>query len=297
MHMARNRGRRLPLPLPKNTVVCGELILDPSQPHNAVMPLPDDLILDVRSTPFHNVHTSDGSAIGAEFGLQLMTFLKAQAKFLHLNQVDIKVPRADKYLVRDSETAFKEACGNKMVRTWLEKRVIDEGRTAAMIVGMYTYTNATYTHTHTNQLGGGISGSSSSASGNESAGGSAGAVSLNYQAFNSPEEQIFAIEYKFVKFKLFKKKKVEDARLEVGQNRWVFYFGDRSKGVAVTASDEENILQFDLEDDESKSHAIEDKDDDDDEEEELEESENGKKDQGVIISMDFAGSLVDEVET
>lgn len=86
-----------------------------------------------------------------------MTFLKAQARAQHLDHINISVPQGTKYLVRNSEASFKQACGNSDVRAGLEEHVIDEGRKAAMIVGMYTYSNATYVHAHHNQVGGQIS--------------------------------------------------------------------------------------------------------------------------------------------
>lgn len=92
--MARNRGRRLahPLPLPKDTVLCGELTLDPSQPHNNVLPFPSDLPLDIRSEIIREVHNTQATGSGAGFWVQLMTFLKAQARALQLDDVKISVP-------------------------------------------------------------------------------------------------------------------------------------------------------------------------------------------------------------
>lgn len=282
--MARNRARRLahPLPLPKDTVLCGELTLDPSQPHNNVLPFPSDLALEIRSTPIHDIHNTRGTGIGADFGVQLMTFLTAQARALRLDHVEISVPRGTKYLVRNSETAFKTACAKDSVRTWLQEHVIDEGRTAAMIVGMYTYSNATYTHTHHNQLGGKIYASDPTGVVRVNVSTGAGAAALDHQAFNMPEEQIFAIEFKLVKFKGWTKKKVEEARLEDKPNRWEVFFGDRSKGAA--AEEKENIFEFFLDDKDQG----EDNDDDEFNEMEIEEEE------GATASMKFEGSIVDD---
>jgi len=208
--MARNRGRRLahPLPLPKDTVLCGELTLDPSQPHNNVLPFPRDLPLDIRSEIIREVHNTQATGSGAGFWIQLMTFLKAQARALQLDDVKISVPQGTKYLVRNSEPSFKTACGKQDVRNWLEEHVIDEGRKTAMIVGMYTYSNTTYVHNHHQQLGGQTS--VSDATNAASAGAEVGTAAHNQQAFNMPEEQIFAIEYKPVKFKAWTKKQIEE---------------------------------------------------------------------------------------
>jgi len=283
--MARNRGRRLarPLPLPKGTVLCGELTLDPSQPHNNVLPFPSDLPLDIRSTIIREVHNTQTTGSGAEFWAQLMTFLKAQAHALHLDHVTINVPQGTKYLVRNSEASFKRACGNQDVRTWLEEHVIDEGRKAAMIVGMYTYSNATYLHTHHNQLAGQTS--ASDATNAASAGVGGGTAALDQQAFNMPEEQIFAIEYKPVKFKAWTRKKVEEAKLEDGPNRWEVFFGDRSKGTAANLK--ENIFEFDLDDNDDDDNN--DNDDDDDELDDMEGEQEGK----YATSSKFQGSNVE----
>jgi hypothetical protein len=159
-----------------------------------VLPFPKDLALDILSADINNVHNLGGTATGANFGLQLMTFLTAQARALHLDQVEITVPRGTKYLVRNSETAFKKACGNQDVRAWLEEHVINEGRKAAMIVGMYTYTNTTYAHTRHNQVGGCTSASDPTGTVNINIALGVGAEGLDQHAFNVPDEQIFAIE-------------------------------------------------------------------------------------------------------
>lgn len=284
--MRRNRGRRLahPLPLPKDTVLCGELTLDPSQPHNNVLPFPQELALDVRSTDIHDVHNIRGTGVGADFGVQLMTFLEAQARALRLDQVVINAPRGKKYLVRNSEPSFKAACGNKDVRDWLKEHVIDEGRKAVMIVGMYTYSNATYAHTHYNQLGGRVSAPISTGIGTGNPAAGAGATALDHQAFNVPEEQIFAIEYKKVKFRALTKKKVAEAKLEEGPNRWEVFFGDRSKGAA--ADDKENIFEFNLEDEDAGEEGG---DTDDD----LNEMKDEEEAQDTPSSMNFEGSIVE----
>ena len=282
--MGRNRARRLahPLPLPKDIVLCGELTLDPSQPHNNVLPFPKHLALDIRSAEILDIHNLRGTAVGADFGLQLMTFLIAQARALHLDQVEINVPRGAKYLVRNSETAFKKACGDADVRAWLEEHVINEGRKAAMIVGMYTYTNATYSQNHQNQLGGRASGSDPTSTVNLNVALGAAAEEIDQHAFNMPDEQIFAIEYKIVKFKPWTKKKVQEARLEDGQNRWEVFFGDRSKG--AVANEKENIFEFNLDDGDADAA------DEDDETEEIEDQEGDE----AAPSMRFRGSLPDD---
>ena len=289
--MRRNRGRRLahPLPLPKGIVLCGELTLDPSQPHNNVLPFPDNISLDVRSTPIENVHTVQGTGLGADFGVQLMTFLTAQARALHLDHVDIKVPRGTKYLVRNSEPSFRRACGTEAVRDWLKEHVIDEGRKAAMIVGMYTYSNATYVRTHHNELSGRATVSTGTGTVNPTA--AAAAIALDYQAFNCPEEQIFAIEYKEVKFKTWTKKKVADAKLEDGPNRWEVFFGDRSKGAEV--DEKENIVEFNFDNGESEA---DENDDDDDMDDDLTDIADRDGSQGGALSLDFEGSteIVDD---
>ena len=246
--MARNKATRLASPLPKGTVACGDLTLDPSQPHNNIIPFPSNLTLDTRSAPIKDIHTLQGTGVAADVGVQLTTFLKAQAQALHLDQIIINAPQATRYLVYNSETSFREACGSEVIRTWLKEHVLDEGRTAAMVVGMYTYSNASYTHTHSNQLGGRASGTIPTGTINANTIGGAHAAALNHQAFNMPEEHIFAIEYKNVKFKAWAKKKVEEAKLEQKPNRWEVFFGDRSKG--APEEDIENIFEFNLDDDE-----------------------------------------------
>lgn len=148
------------------------------------------------------------------------------------------------------------------------------------MVGMYTYSNATYVHTHHNQVGGQISVSDPQDAVSAGAGG--GIAALDQQAFNMPEEQIFAIEYKPVKFKPWTKKKVEEAKLEDGPNRWEVFFGDRTK--SATTGLKENVVEFDLDDN----------DDNDDDDDELDDMDGGEE-QDAPTSMKFEGSNVDEL--
>ena len=278
--MPQVRGRRLanPLPLPKDTVLCGEIVLDPSQPYNDVVAYPEKLAsgLKILPTPLTNVHDLHGAGIGFDFKVKLMSFLTAQAKAMRLGDVEIKVARGTIYKVRDSGGAFKKACGDQEVRDWIEEHVIDEGRNAAMIVGMHTYSDATYRRTGSRQVGAGASASDPTGSTNAEATARAGAVGFDHQTFNMPDEQIFAIEYRKVMFRRWSKKMLENARLHKGPNFWEIFLGDRSKGPAT--DDEENTLQCELEDHDGTvdgEHGDNKEDEEEEEEEEEAEGETG----------------------
>ena len=286
--MARNRGRRLASPLPKNTVTGGELILDPSQPQNNLISYPKEPILDVRSIEIHNIHDPQRIDIGADLSIQLMTFLKAQAHALHLDHVQITAPKAKKYLVHNSETAFKMACKNQEIRAWLEEHVIDEGRRAAMVVGMYTYENATYVQDHRNELQGQAGASVPTDIANVKPSAGVHATFIDHRAFGIPEEHVFAIEYKWIRFKPWTKKKVEEARLDKGPNRWEVFFGDRSKG--STAEEKENIFEFSLEDD-----CNEEEEDEEAEEQVTSGEVDDDQEHNTVMSMNFDGSVVDDI--
>ena len=287
--MARNKARRLATPLPKSFVLCGQLTLDAGQPQNNSIPFPKDVSLDVRSVPIDNIQTLQNTAIGMNLAAQFTAFFTAQSRALHLDAIQINVAKATRYLVWSSEPAFKKACGNQEIRTWLEEYVIDERRTAVMVVGLYTYSNATYVHTHGNKAGGEISVSLPTEAAQARLTGGAGGAQQDHHTFGMPGEHIFAIEYKRIKFKHWSKKKVEEARLEDAPNRWEVFFGDRSKGMA-TSDDKENIFEFDLDNNENGTNS----DDDElgyDEDEDDEEGVGGPADDGV--SMTFEGSMVD----
>jgi hypothetical protein len=57
------------------------------------------------------------------------------------------------------------------------------------------------------------------------------------------DEQIFVIEYRSFIWKIFLRKKVENATL--AENRWEIFSGDRSKGTG-NDSDERTIVEFGL---------------------------------------------------
>ena len=62
-----------------------------------------------------------------------------------------------------------------------------------------------------------------------------------------PDEQIFAIEYRSLTWKTFRRKKVESAML--AENRWEIFWGDRSKG-SRNDSDDGTVVEFGLDDSE-----------------------------------------------
>ena len=287
--MPRNKARRLEAPLPKDFIACGQLTLDPSQPQNNSILYPSNLPLDVRSAPMQDVHAIQGTAISANLTAQLMTFLTSQARALRLDHVQVHVPEATRYLVWSSEPAFKKACGRDDIRSWLEEHVINEGRKAVMIVGMYTYSNATYVHTKGNGLAGGISVSMPTDVATARLAAGADGAALDHHTFGMQGEHVFAIEYRRVRFRSWTKKKIADAKLEDGPNRWEVFFGDRSKGAAA-ADEKENIVEFSLVDDGLDDDRQEDEtDDDDDDLDKMDEEENGKE-----KCTSFEGSKVDD---
>jgi hypothetical protein len=242
--MRRPHGVQLRHPLPFNAVSLGDLTLNPGIPTNDVRTYPaDQPPLTTHQNHIKSLHELQSAEVGGNISVQFQSVLQAQLQARQQRTTRVQAPLATKYMLRNSEDAFENACKDPKIRTWLSEKCVDQGRPAAMIVGMYTYSDATYEHD---------SGSSATFSGgaqdptgvtNVGVGAEASRAATTQNTYTMPDEQIFAIEYRSLTWKMFRRKTLETARLT--DNRWEIFSGDRSKG-ARGDSDDGTIVEFEL---------------------------------------------------
>lgn len=247
--MTRNHGVQLRHPLPFDAIALGDLTLNPGIPANDVRSYPPTLPeLSKHMNHIIDLQELRASEIGGNVTTQFQSFLLAKLQARHQHEGEVRVPLATKYLIRNNGDAFKAACGDPEIRSWLVEHCVDQGRPAAMIVGMYTYNDASFRDK--NVAGLEIQASAVDPSGTNNLGAQAGGVAsrLHRRTFTMPDEQIFAIEYRSLAWRTLRKKTIENARL-AEKNRWEIFSGDRSKG-AEDDAENQNMVEFELGDDE-----------------------------------------------
>ena len=245
--MRRLHGVQLRHPLPFDAILLGDLTLDPGIPLNDVRSYPDSQpALSIHQNYLRNLQELRSTEIGGNVSAQFQAVLQSQLVARQQRATEVEAPLATKYMIRNSTDAFENACQDPKIKSWLNKYCVDQGRPVAFVVGMYTYSDAKYSH------------------GREIAAGASagvtdpiGTTGLNVQSsmsatqnartiFTMPDEQIFAIEYRSLTWRLFRKKSVEGATL--ARNQWEIFSGDRSKGSGQ--DDSGTLVQFELGDDE-----------------------------------------------
>ncbi|MCJ1256069.1 hypothetical protein MMC24_003889 [Lignoscripta atroalba] len=244
--MRRIHGVQLRHPLPFDAVLLGDLTLNPGIPANDVRSYPaDQPALSIHHNYLRNLQELGSTEIGGNISAQFQAVLQAQLHARQQRSTEVEAPLATKYMIRNSTDAFENACRDPQIKMWLNKYCVDQGRPAAFIVGMYSYSDATYSHRRETAAGtsaGATDPTSTTALGVQAAISDTEAARTTY---TMPDEQIFAIEYRSLAWKIFQKKNVEGATL--AKNRWEIFSGDRSKGAG---QDHESLVEFELGNDE-----------------------------------------------
>lgn len=242
--MWRRHGVQLRHPLPFDAVALGDLTLNPGIPTNDVRAYPvDQPPLTMHHNHIRSLHELQSAEMGGSLSAQFQSVLQAQLQARQQKATRVQAPLATKYLLRNSEDAFQNACQDSEIRKWLSEKCVDQGRPAAMIVGMYTYSDATYEHESSGSATFGVGAQDPTGKTNVRVGAEASRASATQNSYMMPDEQIFAIEYRSVTWKMFRRKKIETATL--AENRWEIFSGDRSKG-AGSDNEDGTIVEFGL---------------------------------------------------
>lgn len=246
--MRRPHGVQLRHPLPFDAVALGDLTLNPGIPTNDVRTYPaDQPPLKTHHNHIRSLHELQSAEIGGNISVQFQSVLQAKLQARQQQATVAQAPLATKYLLRNSEDAFSNACRDSKIRNWLSDKCVDQGRPAAIIVGMYTYSDATYQHGSGSAMLFGAKAQDPTSVSHVGAGADATKTAATQNSYMMPDEQIFAIEYRSLTWRTFRRKKVENATL--AENRWEIFSGDRSKGSSKD-SDDGTVVEFELGDSE-----------------------------------------------
>ena len=257
--MRRPHGVQLRHPLPFDAVALGDLTLNPGIPTNDVRSYPvDQPPLKTHHNHIRNLQELQTAEVGGNISVQFQSVLQAQLQARQQEATSISAPLATRYMLRNSEDAFEDACRDPKIRKWLSEKCVDQGRPAAMIVGMYTYSDATYQHGSGKSAGLGTNAQDPSGTTNIGVRAEATKSKAIQDSYMMPDEQIFAIEYRSLTWKTFRRKKIENATL--ADNRWEIFSGDRSKGAHNDSDDGAAVVEFELGD--SEFEELDDMDDD-----------------------------------
>lgn len=244
--------------LPKDAVKLGRLVLsikypeqdfcDPDPEGNGVTtgaPTTSSTIVETfthlvsqsRDTSFHAVLTS---LISGTAGRRANT------------QVEVSAPTCVTHTLTHSSQFFERACEAPRVRRWLE-RALRRRQLVFLVTGIKTVTDANVgvELTKGKEAGGevrvpvdvaaagGVPGVLAAGGVMDvGAGGSASRQATEKTGFDAPGEQIFAVQYRKVKFRLFQSRRVENGFLEEGA-RWQMYVGARGEAEDVASEEEE----------------------------------------------------------
>lgn len=93
-----------------------------------------------------SLHELQSTEVRSNISAQFQSVLQAQLRARQQAATRFQAPLATKYMLRNSEDAFSNACNDSKIRSSLSQKCVDQERPAAMLVGMYTYSDATYQH-------------------------------------------------------------------------------------------------------------------------------------------------------
>jgi hypothetical protein len=223
---------------PFDAIALGDLTPNPGIPTNDVRTYPaDQPPLRMHQNHIRSLHELQSTEVRSNISVQFQSVLQAQLQARQQAATRVQAPLATKYMLRNSEDAFNNACNDSKIRSWLSQKCVNQGSPAAMIVGMYTYWDAIYQHGAGDATAFGIRARDPSGVTDVGMGADATKAAAIQNSYMMPDEQIFAIEYRSFTWKTFLRKKVENATL--AENRWENFWEIAVRALVMTATREQ----------------------------------------------------------
>ncbi|PNP49901.1 hypothetical protein THARTR1_09431 [Trichoderma harzianum] len=231
-------------PIPRDAIELGHLVADPIQPDQdyCLPEFAEEGVEDGSSTNpaatlqrIENFQDVLEQTRGTKLELRLPKLLSIGAS--NPDSVSLKVSSSLCVIhqLRNSSAYFDAACEDRAVRDWLERQAKRPLRTAYLICGFKTLTDARVelVHYKDNVLDLSSSVPAAVIAGAASGLDAAARVSLNRESYENlgytaTGEQVFAVQYRKIRFALFSTKRVDTAYLDKS-NRWKSYINTRSR--------------------------------------------------------------------
>lgn len=248
--------------LPLESVQLGRLVVNYMNPHQTF----HDPVLypslppgcQVLTKPQSDIQEVLSSAKNVIFLSRLTALFSTSYQVQDTNAIKFTAGQATTYHLSNSDTWISKACEDSDTRAWLEKR-LQYSADIYLVVGFQTFTNALVTGRTT--YGKGI-GSGVHLSGSLLSGGTAPQVVGNALAsrvstmrevqtdaqstFVATGEQIYAVQYRKLKFDWFSSRKIDKSFLEQ-RNRWRIVSAELRTDDSDDEEDED-VLEVDLTD-------------------------------------------------
>jgi hypothetical protein len=242
--------------LPPSAITLGRFVTNIDEPHRDYLdprPGKDFRIIEKIATQYDG---TDSLRAQRKFGSELTAFLSSTVSSRTNASIHIKTKQVKTYYLDNNGQWFRDIVKLEDVRKWVE-RTIDEGEDIYVVVGYHTVLDARIAEQSREQklLDGNLAVPVSSAllaSGvvvpfgelvDPRLAGSSGQAEDLQRQFVAQGEQIIAVQYRKVRFRIFSSKSVDNATLAKGA-RWERY--DRPR---YLQSDMEDMVEVALDDD------------------------------------------------
>ena len=256
-------------PIPRESIELGRLVLDPKYPDqdfcqpsfpagpsdqslDATNPITPSFNLDVTTQRVENFHEVLQRTQGTRLELSLFNLLSVAPSTPTSFSTTVTATQCVTQHLRNASTYFSAACQQTSVRTWLDKESRRPSSTVYLVCGIKILVDAQVDLERHRETNFGVTASLpatviASAAGVpapiplDSALDISGSVSLAKQSiekvgYTAIGEQVFAVQYRKIRFSWFSTQKVDKAYLEKG-TRWKSYLTVRAGQVEGYAND------------------------------------------------------------
>lgn len=236
------------------SVQIGWLVTDPKNPHNDHSPyeLPppeDSIIISEQEGIFEHNRSTYSSRIQG----MLTKFLSLSASNGNSNAAQLVAGRGRRYMLENSGKYFRSLLqtepGATETKKWMEEAILNQGEDVFLVIGLatvrdgnlerYTESNSRITGEATVPLAGAVGGAAQVVVGNVSASVSHNREDGNRVRFTGVGEQVYAVEYRKVKFRFLRSKEIDKGTLESG-TRWEMFWTMRG------SQNDEDVLEAEL---------------------------------------------------
>ena len=220
--------------LPPNSVALGRLVIDPWVPGQDFCDEPVELTTDeIAVSRQPRLRATVENARGSQIYDKLVRVFSC-----FMSDGDFPVVQEKTYSLLNSGKCFKKLCDNENTRKWFEA-TIKYGWSVYMVVGIHTvHSSSVRFPVLENNVPQDV--------GTDNNGIEVGAP--------GPGELVFGVQYRKVQFRWFSSRKIDNAFLNMGWNRWkVFAIGGRNfvedeEDDIVDASLQQSIVEDDIKD-------------------------------------------------